>query len=549
VKRTILSPILGLSLGVVLWTGSATAAESSGAAEVRERLASMARPWTERAHRITQEEYEGTLKYWAETHPSTATLEQIDTSVRGMGIFLLKITDAAVPDEDKQVCLCTSLHGGPERSGTTTLMHLIEWLLSDAPAAIETRRRQVVLVMPIVNPESFFLTDRFTNTHGIDPYTGTGNWDLATLTYKALDKSPEIRAFLKVVDQYHPEVHADLHGIGLQEIPEDKLGDRTMPCGQTMFEVTGSAYSSYALRPWDWRVTEAMIAAGVAAGAGSDRFEADAQRGFWGPAMNPIADRFWLGRPNFYTSQYAYAKYHTMVMTHEIGYESCGVARMQGLLNIGNTVWDGESVRGYPVDRVKSFCGHFVTAWGQAAQDRRESRIALWNGQGGTAQAMLYPQMDGRDTYIYAATPAARKLLDPDPDAFLKNCAGLDGFDVEAVRAFVDEGPEIKLVIDAPGQQPGDATAWLGKGIGFRLRIPYRNPKLLDVRLNGHALTESPVDGYQAWYGNGFTQVQVNVPPEKAPATELFTITCAYLPDEKRTFGWTPPQAVLDRLK
>jgi hypothetical protein len=67
----------------------------------------------------------------------------------------------------------------------------------------------------------------------------------------------------------------------------------------------------------------------------SDRFEADGQRLFWGPAVLDQAGQFWLGRPNFYTAQYAYAKYHTLLATLEIGWEESGVARVRGLLQIG----------------------------------------------------------------------------------------------------------------------------------------------------------------------------------------------------------------------
>jgi hypothetical protein len=357
--------------------------------------------------------------------------------------------------------------------------------------------------------------------------------------------APELAAFLKVVDHYRPEIIADMHGIGLQEFPEDKLGDRTMRKGQTMFEIVGSAYSNYALRPWDWRITEAMIAGGIAAGAGADRFEADAQRGFWGPAMDPINGRVWLGRPNFYSAQYAYAKYHTMTVTCEVGYEQCTLARLQALLKVGNGVWHSGNVAGYPVDRVKGFTGHFVTAWGRTSAERRQSRIALWQGQNAFSQAILYPQFDGRDTYIVATTPDAAATLTKDRDAFLNNIAGFPGMDAAAVRAFAEEGPEIMLAVSAapPADPPKENP--LRHGLGFRLRLPYPNPELLDLRLNGHLVQESAEDGYQSWQGNGYTQVQINVPPEKAFETELFIITCAYKPDIQRSFGWQPPEAVL----
>ena len=348
------------------------AAVSLAAAEddLRAKLQTLPQPWKEKVHRLTQQEYEQTLKFWSERHPKILSVERVGASVQGLGIHLLTITDKSVHDGDKQIALIPCLHGGPERSGTSTAMHLVEWLLGDSPEAAGTRRKQIVLVMPIVNPEAYFQTDRFGNANGIDPYTGGGaaNWDLTTLTYKLLDKAPEIEAFLRVVDRYRPEVIADLHGIGLQEYAPDRLGDRRMYQGQTMFEITGSAYSNYTLRPWDWRVIEAMIAAGCEAGYPSDRFEADAQQSFGGPGLHPVADRLWRGAPNFYTAQYAYVKYHTMPSAYEIGWEESGVARIRGLLEIGNNVWDSEGVPGYPVNRVDAFVGHFLTSYGATAE-------------------------------------------------------------------------------------------------------------------------------------------------------------------------------------
>ena len=48
---------------------------------------------------------------------------------------------------------------------------------------------------------------------------------------------------------------------------------------------------------------------------------------------------------------------------------------------------------------------------------------------------------------------------------------------------------------------------------------------------------------------NGFTQVQINVPPEKAAACTLFVVTCGYVPDVKRSYGWQPPPEVLKQLE
>src|SRR5262249_20707406 len=74
--------------------------------------------------------------------------------------------------------------------------------------------------------------------------------------------------------------------------------------------------------------------------------------------------------------------------------------------------------------------------------------------------------------------------------------------------------------------------------------LPYREPAQLDVQLNGEPLAHSATDGFESWFVDGFTQVQVNVPPAKAAATGLFFITCAYVPNEPRATGWTPPPEV-----
>ena len=503
----------------------------------------------QRVHRITAQEYEATLQFWKKRHPEILDVEKVGSSSEGLGIHLLTITDKKVADTDKQVCLITALHGGPERSGTTTILHLIEWLLGDSNEAREVLRQQVLLVMPINHPNAFFNTDRFLNAAEIDPYTGGGpqHWDLEKLEYKSADKAPEVKAVLSVVDRWQPDVHADVHGTGLQEYPLDKLGDRTRYQGQTMIEITGSAYSNYALRPWDWRVTEAIIAAGQEAGYPSDRFEADAQRSYHGPVMNPIADRTWRGQPNFYTAQYGYAKYHTMVMAFEVGWEQSGVARLRGLLRLGNRRWQDEPHAGYPVDRVKAFIGHYVTSWGQTAEQRRRSRVELWQKQGRFTQAVLYPQTDGRDTYFVATSTAASEVLAKNRDQFLLAASARKNVDGAALGGVVRSGPEIMLAVDK-ARSKGDSPEPIQHGIGFRLRLPYDEPAIKAVRLNGHMLELSDTDGWRSWQANGFTQVQINVPPKKSANEDLYLITCEYEPSEVRRIGWTPPAEVLEQL-
>jgi len=181
------------------------------------RLAKLPTPWTESIHLLTLPEYEGTLKYWAAQNPKLVTLQKRGESHDGKAVYLVKVTDSSVNDENKQIALVTALHGGPERSGSTTALRVIEWLLGDSPLAQETRRKQIVLVMPIPNPYAFFVTDRFNNKEGIDLYDTVAKWwNLKTLTLTAPEKAPELAAVLSVIDEYRPDVHMDLHGTGMQ---------------------------------------------------------------------------------------------------------------------------------------------------------------------------------------------------------------------------------------------------------------------------------------------------------------------------------------------
>ncbi len=513
------------------------------------RLDELPQPWKEPIHRISFEEYDATLKYWAQQHPGLFTLEKRGESHDGQPVYLVKITDSAVSSEDKQVALVSALHGGPERSGTTTILHLIEWLLGDSDLAKETRRKQVVLLVPIANPYAFFTTDRFTNKQKIDLYDPQiAYWDLPKLKLAVPQRTPELAAFLGIVDEYQPEVHLDLHGTGLQSFPDDKLGDRTMLKGQTMFEISACSYSNCGVRPWDPRVTEAMVKVGVEAGFGSDRAEADAQRCFYNPDHDVFRSRLWNApRPQrFRTMFYGYMKYHTMISTTEIGWEQSGVARVSGILALGNKQWVDEKFSGYPVTRVRARAGRFLTAYGQTATQRRQSRVELWNRQPSFADGMMYPEYEGRATYVCAVTPKGMAALDNDPAKFITNLRQLPGVNADAIERFVKLGPEYEFTSDPREATKGDP---IQHGIGFRFRVPYRSPTLLDVAVNGHTLTESATDGYQAWYADGYTQVQINVPPEKTKTMDIYVVTCAYNGNEKRSYGWKPPEAVMKDLK
>lgn len=507
-------------------------------------------------HRLTMEEYEMTLDFWAKKYPDLLTVERVGEAAEKMGIYLLKITNKKISDRDKQVALISSLHGGPERSGTGSILELTEWLLSDDNEAEEIRQKQLVLIMPIANPYGFFVTDRFGNSSHIDPYHANwkvSNWDLENIdkiTYKNLDKVPEIKAYFNVVDKYMPEVHLDLHGTGLAEYTEEQRAkcNHLQYRGNIMFESTGLSYSNSVLRPWDWRITEAMVQAGKKAGFPSDRGEADAQRLQNIQGLGKTEKWFWSGRPMFYTAQYAYLKYHTMIGVLEVGWEASGVARTKGLLEIGNKPWVDEKESGYPVNKIYNRAGRYVTVWGRTAQERRESRVELWQRQNSITGAIIYPETEGRESFIVGFTEKGAQMFDHDFQIFISNLKKEESFNAAAIESFIKKGPEIRL-----GFGKYDETVlkkeYIQNGVGLRLRIPYADARIEELRLNGHLLKPDTEDGYETWVGDGYSQVQINIPPAKSSEMDIAVVTCEYSTKIKRNYGWEPPKEVMDKLK
>ncbi len=526
---------------IAWWSLPAVAAHSDHV----EALSRMPRPWLEKPNTFTFEEYDATLRHWAEKRADVVSLSKRGESGDGFPLYLVDLTAKSIPDDDKQRILITGLHVGPERSGGTTILRLIEWLLGGDAEAREVLRKQRVLAMPVMNPHGMFAAEGNGNAAGLPVYDGRRGkmWDIAAMRLLEPEKTPELGAFVGVADEFQPEVHADVHGVTLSFN------------GQLVSESVGSAGSNHALRPWDSRVTEAMIAAGREAGYPSDRWEADAQRMLWGPELEPHAPKLWMGRVFFYPGSYPYMKYHTLPVLTENGWEEGGVARLKGLLRVGNTGSDFQPHPGYAVDRVKSLGGHYLAAYGRTAAERRASRVELWSRQGAITLAMLYPQCDCRALVACAVTPAGRSALVPrDPktqaltaQGFIESMRALPEVDADAIETFVKAGPEVRLYAD-PTLQPAEDRG-LEHGLAFLLRLSYAKPELLDLRLNGHLIKESAADGFQTWFADGFTNVQINVPPEKTRGADVFVVSCAYRPDVQRTYGWRPPAEVLSKIK
>jgi hypothetical protein len=223
------------------------------------------------------------------------------------------------------------------------------------------------------------------------------------------------------------------------------------------------------------------------------------------------------------------------------------VLRHRRLLQVGNDVWPGEYYPGYPVRVMLSNHYHMVTAYGQTAAARRQSRVELWDRQAQIVHGMIDPMVEGKWLYLCCTSPRAaqRWLGDTALDKFTAGLQAHPGMDGAALRRFAagwpagQNHPRACLALQGGGSAPQDARP-IEHGLSLRLRVPFQKARLTDLRLNGYPLPPSEVDGYMTWVARGYTYVQVNIPPKRSAKENLFVVTCRYEPGEKRARwrGW-----------
>ena len=278
-----------------------------------------------------------------------------------------------------------------------------------------------------------------------------------------------------------------------------------------------------------------------------DRAEQDAEKLFWGPGLQAISHKLWLGRPRVYGATYAYNKFHSIILTSECAWEKSAQVRQKRLLQIGNEVWPGELYSGYPTRVMMRNSFHLITAYGQTAAQRRKSRVELWNKIQHFSHGMDNPQQVGKVTYVCCTSAEARKKWLPD--------LSLTGFvesvgSVPMIRADVIQ-KHLRRHADGKGQwgneaqiylygsnQPSEEPVVVENGLALRLRVPFAKATINALHLNGYACEPSSTDGYQEWVARGFKHIQINIPPEKSKTQNIWIATLDYQTNEERSQGW-----------
>jgi hypothetical protein len=454
------------------------------------------------------------LAGWAERFPDAIRVTSCGKSGKGQPIQVARITDYSVPDDDKQVALLTCTHVATELNGATGLLRLARWLIGDDPQARAIRRRQIVLVVPYTNP------DGVARDGGSNVYTC---WDLNGVVDP--ERHPEALALQRLMDRVRPDVHVDVHGFNFAE--------------QKMWESTGISWASGLSRSYIHRVPQLMDEAAEAAGFLITKGEQSAgQVRATGPV--PGADRhYYIRNAGFNICVYPYHQFHTLAFTIESGFEESTVVRVRRLLELGGEVWRGERYPGYPTNQVGCWTSMAVAAWGPTAAQRRASRVELWRKVGQLTFGCAHPEPRGSIMAFCATTPeAGQRYIKPGKvDLLVDTLRDSAQFDAAALADFAERMPAYDLKPRYFGSTPSGQAEPIRSGLVLRLLIPYQDARVTEIRLDGHPIEPSDIDGYQLRTNPG-TILEVSIPPEKVKP--LHVATCFYDSPTKRRAGFRP---------
>jgi len=284
-------------------------------------------------------------------HPELVRVRRVLDTVQGRGIYAVTVTDPNVSDADKQHVLVVGGQHGNEESGRIVALALIDWLVSKAAAT--TRRKQKIVIMPNMNPDSAE-TDMHANAVGIQP-----NLDHDA---RGGPRSREGKALEIIARKLQPDVYVDLHACG------------GMGCATDL--VLYPRFKPHTLDDYFLHIiADEMVSAGEKAGIPQSTFCLS----WWGvePFDSPSS------------TAWCYRLFKSIVLLtenteHNVYSYSVrdrarsGLAKLKALLAWGNRRYPKLGYAGYPNMLVGGTFDRGLTAVGKTAAARRRSRIDIW---------------------------------------------------------------------------------------------------------------------------------------------------------------------------
>ena len=497
------------------------------------------------------EEYEAGLMGWQQRWPDRITVEARGLTLEGRAIYMARVTDHDVPDDDKQVLLLSAAHGEQEISSICGILHFLKWLLSENPQAARLRRGLIVVTMALVEVDTYIYNrdtgDTLMENKAGEKIYGGLTWD--GVSQEA--NHPEAEAFCGMMEEYQPDAHFDIHGLAFRDYGMQESLDSGTPRISRCFDPTIIADIERALDEAGYPVIRDGVQAGrlcvacraAELGAGAQSYlampeQTDASRLMITPVI------------------LSYHRYHSISFTCELFWMGSIMVACRRLAEIGLEVGFSEFFPGYPNNLVEHRNNLLISAWGDTAARRRRSRVELWRRSRSGLSLQNGGPMVLKDTMLAscATTVQGQRLLGIDPDIgvgegrerFIANISNDERFNAQVLRSFLDDFPPTRfdlgtltshggpVNVNAPRQKEYPP---IQHGLAMRVCLPHAEDRVKEVRHNGHLLNESPTDGYLVHHRQG-TVVQVNIPPEKVH--DLHVVTIRYDAGPRPPQGFAP---------
>ena len=269
-------------------------------------------------------------------------------SSEGRDIVFARITDASVPDEDKQVALITGGTHGSEETGRASSMAFLEWLALNEGAA-ETRRNQIIYLTTCLNPDGC-IQDIYHNADDVNIYASfhSGRMDSASV---------EGAVVRDLVLEHKPEICIDVHGLAGGGMNDTTYLHEGFPSNLNL------QYSHFMGRT----ALELAEAAGI-------------------PQSEPQMHGRYRGTDPIPYIAWAHERHNSLSFTVEttenyypLEYTSrSGLAKLKGLTQWGNRVNHTLPWPGYPVDIISGSSMSAIMPLGNTAAERRISRAEIF---------------------------------------------------------------------------------------------------------------------------------------------------------------------------
>lgn len=321
------------------------------------------------------------LDDWVEKNKNVARQEVIGKSPEHWDIPAVFITNENVPNDDKQIAVITLGRHGQEVGTRVVGPEIIRHLCSGD--AEEIRKTQIVIVVPVVNPEGFVL-NKFQSS--MTSLTKTERFVLG-----------------KLLMEFPPDMMIDFHSLGKSAGSKYDQGDMEViiPANTTRWAMDEQIHEYVAREMrksaesagWPYEIHTLEDLAPYYFGdtkMGNMPWSSLKEKVFL-LHMQDFYDHYHIPEEDRYTNYTcgpAYLKWHTLVFGMETNHYALsragdialsGLVPCASLLKMGSTRLPWEKDKGYPVNILQGDFRISVRPLGQNASERRASRIRIWN--------------------------------------------------------------------------------------------------------------------------------------------------------------------------